>query len=44
MAQFVAEVRRIAKHCEFGPALDDMLRDRMICGLGYVTTKYRDAC
>eukprot|EP00731_Ephydatia_muelleri_P025047 Em0017g130a len=33
VAQFVAELRRIAQHCEFGPALDDMLRDRLVCGL-----------
>ena len=33
MAQFVDELRRIAQHCEFGPALDDMLRDRLVCGL-----------
>ena len=32
-AQFVAELRRLATHCEFDERLDDALRDRLVCGL-----------
>eukprot|EP00731_Ephydatia_muelleri_P012303 Em0006g1197a len=32
-AEFVAELRRIAQHCEFGTVLEDLLRDRLVCGL-----------
>lgn len=30
---FVAELRRLAKHCKFGDTLDRMLRDRIVCGI-----------
>lgn len=33
VAEFVAELRHIAQLCNFGPALEDMLRDRLVCGL-----------
>ena len=29
---FVAQLRKIAKHCQFGDTLNDMLRDRIVCG------------
>lgn len=32
-ASYVAEVRRLAKDCNFGTSLDRMLRDRLVCGL-----------
>ncbi|XP_033637865.1 uncharacterized protein K02A2.6-like [Asterias rubens] len=32
-AEFVAELRRLARHCEYGSTLEDMLRDRLVCGL-----------
>ena len=32
IAVYVAELRKIAKHCEFGEVLSDMLRDRLVCG------------
>ena len=28
VAAFVAELRQLSEYCEFGPVLDDMLRDR----------------
>ena len=31
--EYVAELRRLTKHCEFGAYLDDALRDRFVCGL-----------
>ena len=33
MADFLANLRRLSKHCEFGTTLDKMLRDRFIGGL-----------
>jgi hypothetical protein len=33
VAMFVAELRRLTKYCEFGASLDDMLRDRLVCGI-----------
>ena len=30
---FVAELRSIAEHCNFGPTLDAMIRDRVVCGI-----------
>ena len=33
MATFVAKLRRLAEHCQFGQTLDDMLRDRLVCGI-----------
>ena len=31
--EFVADLKRLTKHCKFGSTLDDMLRDRFVCGL-----------
>ena len=33
LADYIAELRRLATHCEFGGYLDDALRDRLVCGL-----------
>ena len=33
IATYVAEVRRFARHCNFGTNLDDYHRDRLVCGL-----------
>ncbi len=33
VAEFMAELRRLATQCEFGMNLDDSLRDRLVCGL-----------
>ncbi len=33
VADFVAELRRLATHCEFQTYLDEALRDRFVCGL-----------
>ena len=32
IATYVAELRKIAEFCEYGPVLNDMLRDRLVCG------------
>ena len=31
-ADFIAALRHLSEHCPFGNSLDDMLRDRLICG------------
>ena len=33
VAAFVADLRRLAEHCEFGTALNKMLRDRLLHGI-----------
>ena len=33
IAEFVAELKSIARHCKFGNVLNDMLRDRLVCGV-----------
>ena len=32
IAKFVAHLRELSEHCQFGDTLNDMLRDRLICG------------
>ena len=33
IAEYLADLRRLATHCEFGNFLNDALRDRLVCGL-----------
>lgn len=33
VATYVAALREIAQHCEYGDTLSDMLRDRLVCGV-----------
>ncbi|KAL1473856.1 hypothetical protein MTO96_038412 [Rhipicephalus appendiculatus] len=33
IADFVADLRRLSEHCEFGVSLEDMLRDILVCGV-----------
>ena len=33
IAEYIAELRRLATNCEFGEYLNDALRDRLVCGL-----------
>ena len=33
VAEYVAELRHIAEHCDFSQSLENMLRDRLVCGL-----------
>ena len=30
---FIAELRKLSEHCEFGDTLNDMLRYRLVCGI-----------
>eukprot|EP00731_Ephydatia_muelleri_P015649 Em0009g73a len=41
VGQFVAELRRLSEYCEFGGSLDEMLRDRLVCGLRDVRVERR---
>ena len=33
VSTFVAHLRALSEHCEFGDTLEDMLRDRLVCGI-----------
>lgn len=33
ISTFIAELRRLAKNCNYGQSLDMMLRDRIVCGI-----------
>ena len=39
--QFVAGLRKLSEYCEFGTALDSMLRDRLGCGVRDVRLQRR---
>ena len=33
VVEYVAALRKLAEHCNFGETLDEMLRDRLVCGI-----------
>ena len=33
VAKFIAELKRLTEYCEFGDRLDEMMRDRLVCGI-----------
>ena len=41
VSQFVAELRKFSEHCDFGNSLEDMLRDRLVCGIRDVRVQRR---
>ena len=41
LADYIAELRRLATHCEFGRYLDEVLRDCLVCGLRAEGTQRR---
>ena len=41
IAEYVAELRRLSTHCEFGPYLGQALRDRLVCGLQHESIQKR---
>ena len=41
VATYVAELRKIAEFCDYGPVLADMLRDRLVCGIANKTVQRR---
>ena len=34
VATYVAQLKQLAEHCNFGDTLEQMLRDRLVCGIG----------
>ena len=41
VAEYVAELRRLATHCQFGEYLEEALRDRLVCGMRNAGTQKR---
>ena len=41
VATFLAELRKLTEFCKFGNVLEDMLRDRLVCGLSNNTIQRR---
>ena len=33
VAEYVAKLRKLSEHCEYNDILEDMLRDRLVCGI-----------
>ena len=33
VAKFITELKRLTEYCEFGDRLDEMMRDRLVCGI-----------
>lgn len=33
ISEFIAELRKLSEHCNFGVQLESMLRDRLVCGI-----------
>ena len=41
VSQYMAELRRFSQYCEYGNSLDNMLRDRLVCGINHDRTQQR---
>ena len=41
ISNYVAELRRLATHCDFGEYLEQALRDRLVCGIHHANTQKR---
>ena len=41
IAMFVAELRKLSEFCNYGEMLNDMLRDRLVCGINNVAMQRR---
>ena len=39
VTEYVAELRRLATHCQYGVLLEEALRDRLMCGIRNVRTQ-----
>ena len=40
MATYVAQLRQLTQYCEFGDSLEEMLRDRLVCGIAVVLMQW----
>jgi hypothetical protein len=38
---FVAELRKLSEHCSYGAQLNDMLRDRLVCGVNQPAIQWK---
>ena len=41
IASYMARLRALTKHCEFGDSLNTMLRDRLVCGANNKQLQHR---
>ena len=41
ISTYLVELRRIAEHCDFKDTLDEMLRDRLVCGIADTREQHR---
>ena len=41
VAIYVAELKRLGEHCEFGDKLNEMVRDRLVCGVNDIRIQNR---
>ncbi len=41
MAAYLARLRALAKYCNFGASLEDMIRDRLVCGINDIAIQKR---
>ena len=41
MTDFVAELRLLSEHCDFGTKQNEMFRDRLVCGVSDPTIQHR---
>ena len=41
VAEYVAGLHKLAEHCNFGDTLDNMLRDRLVCGIANTAVQKR---
>jgi hypothetical protein len=41
VSNFVAELKKLSEHCGFGESLNDMLRDRLVCGINDIRIQRR---
>ncbi|XP_062575345.1 uncharacterized protein K02A2.6-like [Saccostrea cucullata] len=39
VSQYIAELRKLSEHCDFGEFLNQALRDRLVCGLSSLATQ-----
>ena len=44
VADYIAELRKLSKTCNFGDYLDTALRDQLVCGLNELTTQKELLC
>ena len=35
ISEYMAELRRLTQYCDYGTVLNDMLRDRLVCGVNH---------